>query len=234
VAKHELIPACILHRRDYRDTSLLLELFTPNEGRVPAIAKGARTDRSRRFSGLQSFTPLLVALGGRGEIKQLNHAEVEGRAFALTGERLYCGFYLNELLMRLLERRDPFPALYVHYLHALERLASTESADQTLREFELELLQELGYGLLLECTGDSGEAVQPEQSYQYLVEQGPIKSTAGDKGELIHGRTLLCLHNREDLDEQGVAEAKRLMRRILSFYLGGKPLKSRELFKGIH
>jgi DNA repair protein RecO (recombination protein O) len=116
----------------------------------------------------------------------------------------------------------------------LERLASTESADQALREFELELLQELGYGLLLEYTGDSGEAVQPELSYNYVVEQGPIRSTVSEKGELIHGRTLLCLHNRQDLDEQGAAEAKRLMRRVLSFYLGGKPLKSRELFKGIH
>ncbi|MCU7845843.1 MAG: DNA repair protein RecO [Candidatus Thiodiazotropha sp. (ex Monitilora ramsayi)] len=234
MAQYDFIPACIIHRRDYRDTSLLLELFTPKEGRLPAIAKGAKSARSQKSAVLQPFTPLLVSLGGRGEIKQLFNSELDGRPFALNGERLYCGFYVNELLMRLLERRDPFPALYVHYMHTLERLASPESADQCLREFEVTLLQELGYGLLLDYTGDSGDPVVPEETYHYVVEQGPIKASGSQIGQLLHGRTLLCLHNRQNLDEMGIAEAKQLMRRIMAFYLGDKPLKSRELFKGIH
>lgn len=183
---------------------------------------------------MQPFTPLLVTLGGRGEIRQLHHVEADGRPYALTRERLYCGFYLNELLMRLLERRDPFPALYVHYLHVLDRLASPESADQCLREFEVTLLQELGYGLLLDHTGDNGEPVVPEETYHYVVEQGPFRVSGNQMGQVIHGRTLLCLHNRSNLDEMAAAEAKLLMRRVLAFYLGDKPLKSRELFKGIH
>lgn len=227
------MPACVIHRRDYRDTSLLLELFTPGEGRLPAIARGAKSARSNRAALLQPFTPLLVSLRGRGEIKQLLQSEADGRGYALTGERLYCGFYLNELLMRLLERRDPYPALYVHYLDTLGRLASGEPSDHCLRDFEVLLLQELGYGLLLDHTADSGEPVQPDRDYHYEIEQGPMSQASGPREQSVHGRTLLCLHNREPLDARSAGEAKRLLRRVLAFYLGDKPLKSRELFRGV-
>ncbi|MEJ2590365.1 MAG: DNA repair protein RecO [Candidatus Thiodiazotropha sp.] len=233
MSRHDLFPACIIHRRDYRNTSLLLELFTPQEGRLPAIARGVKSARSNRSAVLQPFTPLLVGLGGRGEIRQLTHAEPEGRSYPLSGERLYCGFYLNELLMRLLERRDPFPPLYVHYVDTLRRLASDDPADRCLRDFELVLLQELGYGLLLDQTADTGEPVEPDGIYDYFIEQGPVRAASARSDHQVHGRTLLCLHNRGFLDEQGTAEAKRLMRRVLAFYLGDKPLKSRELFHGL-
>jgi DNA repair protein RecO (recombination protein O) len=233
VNAESLIPACVIHRRDYRDTSLLLELFTPSDGRVPAIARGAKTGRGNRAALLQPFSPLLVSLRGRGEIQQLRQAEPEGRIYGLSGERLYCGFYVNELLMRLLERGDPYPRLYVHYLDTLSRLAGSEPADRCLRDFELNLLQELGYGLLLEHTADSGEPVRPDQRYHYAIEQGPLHLAKAPSAELIHGRTLLCLHNRETLDAESANEAKRLLRRVLAFYLGDKPLKSRELFQGL-
>lgn len=228
-----LIPACVIHRRNYRDTSLLLELFTLKEGRVPAIARGAKTGRGNRAALLQPFSPLMVSLRGRGEIQQLLQAEPEGRVYGLSGERLYCGFYLNELLMRLVERKDPYPRLYVHYLDTLSRLAGGEPADHCLRDFELNLLQELGYGLLLDHTADSGEPVLPEQRYHYEIEQGPMSRAMAPSEQLIHGRTLLCLHNRETLDTESASEAKRLLRRVLAFYLGDKPLKSRELFQGL-
>lgn len=232
MSQRDLFPACIIHRRDYRNTSLLLELFTPQEGRLPAIARGVKSARSNRSAVLQPFTPLLVSLSGRGEIRQLVQAEPEGRSFPLVGERLYCGFYLNELLMRLLERRDPYPPLYVHYVDTLRRLAAGESVDQCLRDFELVLLQELGYGLLLEHTADTGESVTPDEIYDYRIEQGPVRAMGGRSDHQVHGRTLLCLHNREPLDERCAAEAKRLLRRVLAYYLGDKPLKSRELFHG--
>jgi DNA repair protein RecO (recombination protein O) len=228
-----LVPAVVIHRRDYHDTSLLLELFTPGEGRLPAIAKGAKSGRTGRAALLQPFTPLQVCLRGRGEIKQLVQVEPEGRGYALSGERLYCGFYLNELLMRLLERGDPYPDLYLYYLDTLQRLAGSESSDQCLRNFEILLLQELGYGLLLDQTADSGEPIEPEKRYHYEIEQGPMNRTMGPVEQSIHGRTLLCLHNRELLDPQTASEAKRLLRRVLAFYLGDKPLKSRELFQGV-
>jgi DNA repair protein RecO (recombination protein O) len=228
-----LVPACVIHRRDYRNTSLLLELFTPGEGRLPAIAKGVKSGRANRTALLQPFTPLLVALRGRGEIRQIAQAEADGRCYALSGERLYCGFYLNELLMRMLERRDPYPRLFVYYQDTLDRLAGNQSADQCLRDFEVNLLQELGYGLLLDQTADSGEKLIPDQLYHYQIEQGPVSRAIGPSEQLIHGRTLLCLHNRELLDPASAGEAKRLLRRILGFYLGNKPLKSRELFLGL-
>jgi DNA repair protein RecO (recombination protein O) len=228
-----LIPACILHRRDYRNSSLLLELFTAEQGRMPAIAKGAKSARASRAAMLQPFTPLLVSLRGRGEIRQLVSEEVNGRAFALTGERLYCGFYLNELLMRLLERGDPYPRLFVRYLDTLRGLADGVAADQCLRFFELDLLEELGYGLLLERTADSGEPIQADRDYHYVVEQGPVSLTSGAQELRISGRTLCSLHNREMPDSQTANEAKRLLRRVLAFYLGDKPLKSRELFQGL-
>jgi DNA repair protein RecO (recombination protein O) len=229
-----LVPACVIHRRDYQNTSLLLELFTPDEGRLPALAKGAKSGRASRAALLQPFTPLLVSLRGRGEIKQLLKVEPEGRHFRLQGERLYCGFYLNELLMRLLERRDPYPRLFHYYVYTLERLAGETSADQALRYFEVEMLQELGYGLLLDHTADTGEPIAPERRYHYEIEQGPLSLHKGRDEQSIDGRTLLSLHNRESLDQQAANEAKRLLRRILAFYLGDKPLKSRELFRGVN
>ena len=229
-----LVPACVIHRRDYQNTSLLLELFTPDEGRLPAIAKGAKSGRASRAALLQPFTPLLVSVRGRGEIKQLLKVEPDGRRHTLQGERLYCGFYLNELLMRLLERRDPYPRLYHYYAETLGRLAGAVSTDQALRDFEVQLLQELGYGLLLDQTADTEEAVKPEQRYHYEIEQGPLALSQGTHEQSIDGRTLLCLHNREPLDRQAANEAKRLLRRVLAFYLGDKPLKSRELFRGIN
>ena len=233
MSRIELTPAFLIHRRDYRNTSLLLELFTPIEGRLPVIARGAKSGRSSRAMLLQPFSPLRVSLSGRGEVKSLTDVETDGRPFLLSGERIYCGFYLNELLMRLIERNDPYPSLYVHYSENLARLASDEPADQCLREFELQLLMELGYGLLLDHTADTQEPVVSGQLYDYHMEHGPVLSGAGESELKVHGRTLISLHNREPLDEAGAKEAKRLMRRVMAHYLGDRPLKSRELFQSL-
>jgi DNA repair protein RecO (recombination protein O) len=230
VSRIELNPAFVLHRRDYRNTSLLLELFTPTEGRIAGIAKGAKSGRSYRAIILQPFSPLRVSLSGRGEVKSLTGVEAEGNPFQLSGERLYCGFYINELLMRLMERGDPYPSLFFHYGETLAYLASEEPVDQILRTFELQLLMELGYGLLLDRSADTGEPVKSELLYDYVVEHGPILAESGRPGIKIHGRTLICLHNREPLDVRSMKEAKQLMRHILAHYLGGRPLKSRDLF----
>ncbi|MBT3027512.1 MAG: DNA repair protein RecO [Candidatus Thiodiazotropha sp. (ex Ctena orbiculata)] len=229
----ELIPAFVIHRRDYRNSSLLLELFLANQGRLPAIARGAKSGRSSRALLLQPFSPLALSLGGRGEVKSLTGVEPDGRPYHLQGETIYCGIYLNELLMRLLQRGDPYPALYVHYQHTLIRLASGESAGQCLREFEISLMRELGYGLLLDRTADTNERIEADRVYEYRLEQGPVRVPGGGSGERIHGRTLLSLHRCERLDERSELEAKRLMRRVIGYYLGDRPLKSRELFQSL-
>jgi DNA repair protein RecO (recombination protein O) len=232
MSRINLIPAYVLHRRDYQNSSLLLELFTPSEGRLPAIAKGAKSARSSRAILLQPFLPLRVSLSGRGEIKSLTEVEADGQPFKLLGERLYCGFYLNELIVRLIERGDPSPTLYLQYCHYMARLASTDSIDQILRQFELQLLTELGYGLLLDHTADSGEPVKEALIYDYFIEEGPVLAPSGGTGVKIHGKTLIDLHQGEPLTKQSAKEAKQLMRYVLSHYLGDKPLKSRELFTG--
>ncbi|MCG7898561.1 MAG: DNA repair protein RecO [Candidatus Thiodiazotropha lotti] len=232
MSRINFIPAYVLHRRDYQNSSLLVELFTPNEGRLPAIAKGAKSGRSNKAILLQPFLPLRVSLSGRGEIKSLVEVEQDGQPFKLSGDRIYCGFYLNELIVRLIERGDPFPSLFVHYCQNLAQLASAEPVGQILRQFELQLLTELGYGLLLDHTADSGELIREELLYDYHIEEGPVLSSPGSSGMKIHGSTLIGLHNGDSLAKQSAKEAKQLMRFVLSHYLGDKPLKSRELFTG--
>ncbi|MET0065463.1 MAG: DNA repair protein RecO [Candidatus Thiodiazotropha sp.] len=229
----DLTPAFILHRRDYRDSSLLLELFSEQEGRLAAIAKGVKSGRARRALILHPFTPLRVSLRGRGEVLSLNQAEVDGRTIALSGERLYCGLYLNELVQRLLHRGDPAPGLYQAYAEALLQLTRDGSVDRSLREFELQLLTELGYGLLLDRTADTDEPVDPQGVYEYHVEQGPVMVRSIHSGPTLRGSTLLNLQNRTALDAEENREAKRLMRRVLAHYLGSRPLKSRELFQAL-
>lgn len=228
---NQLIPAFVIHRRDYRNSSLLLELFLADQGRLPAIARSAKTARSSRALLLQSFSPLLVTLSGRGEVKSLTQVEPDGRPYRLQGETLYCGIYLNELLMRLLQRGDPYPSLYVYYQHTLTRLASGESASQCLRDFEVSLMRELGYGLLLDRTADTNEPIQADQIYEYHLEHGPVVAVGNGSAIAIHGRTLISLYRGEILDSQGESEAKQLMRRVIGYYMGDKPLKSRELFQ---
>jgi DNA repair protein RecO (recombination protein O) len=230
VLMNELIPALVIHRRDYRDSSLLLELFLANQGKLPAIARGAKSGRSTRALLLQPFSPLRVSLSGRGDIKRLTQVEAEGRPYRLEGETIYCGIYLNELLMRLLQRSDPYPSLYIHYQKTLAKLAHGESPNQCLRDFEVSLIRELGYGLLLHHTADTNEPIQAQQLYDYQIEHGPVVVGSDGLGRAIHGQTLISLHHGQKLDEQGRREAKKLMRQVINYYLGGKPLKSRELF----
>jgi DNA repair protein RecO (recombination protein O) len=229
-----LQPCFVIHRRDYRNSSLLLELFTLHDGRLPAIARGAKSGRGQRAALLQPFRPLQVGVSGRGEIKTLGQAEPEGRPFALEGKVLYCGFYLNELIMRLLPRHDPHPDLFAYYLEALSCLMREGLPDACLRRFEVRLLKEIGYQLLLDRESLSGDEIEPERRYAYLVEQGPVAASEqqGLEDQLVHGRTLLALQDGTDMDRTTMTEAKRLMRGILNFYLGDKPLKSRELFRG--
>jgi len=228
-----LQPCFVLHRREYRNTSLLLELFTPEQGRLPAIARGARSGRSMLGALLQPFRPLLVSLKGRGEVKTLSKAEPEGHALQLQGSYLYCGFYLNELLTRLLHREDPHPQLFLHYSDTLNALAAGEPMEAILRHFELELLDTLGYGLRLDQEADGNLPIEPDRLYEFQIEHGAVVF-APDRLRspmVVQGATLLSMHRRDFSEPQTLQEARGLMRRVLAFYLGDKPLKSRELFR---
>ncbi|PHM55097.1 DNA repair protein RecO [Xenorhabdus sp. KK7.4] len=222
--------AFVLHGRPYSETSLLLDFFTEHEGRVRVLAKGARSRRSNLKGCLQPFTPLLVRWSGRGEIKTLRDAEPVSLALPLTGSVLYSGLYVNELLSRVLEQGTAYPALFFDYLQCLQVLAASEyTPEYALRRFELSVLNNMGYGVdYLHCAG-SGEPVTDTMTYRYREEKGFIASLVVDHYSFT-GNELKALAAREFSDPATLKAAKRFTRIALQPYLGGKPLKSRELF----
>ena len=230
VQPSHLEPAYVLHSRAYSNTSLLVDCFTLNFGWFTAVVKGART-RSRAYGGtiIQPFTPLQVKWRGRGEVKTLTDYEAADQAILLKGKRLYCALYLNELIIRLLGKYEPFPSLFAYYTETLAKLSSDEEIEVILRRFELELLDSLGYGLIPGDRGESESQIHPNQRYSYLHNTG-LQLANTDSNLSVSGETLIALSSGSQLNHLQKREARELMRYVLSCYLGSKPLKSRELF----
>ncbi len=240
--RHSLQASYILHSRPYRNTSKLLEIFSREQGRRVLVARGARKEKSRLQGHLQPFVPLLLSWQGSGEVQTMIAAEPDAQVVPLSSEKLLTAFYLNELLLRLLAKNDPHPDLYDAYAQTLKNLSESAVQEEVhLRIFECFLLQELGYGLVLDHDVDSGEALQSEQCYCYQPEYGPVQSSGRDceQGLPVHGATLLALqsgilasHKHEDEQHRQILrEAKQLMRMSLARHLGNRPLKSRELYR---
>ena len=240
----QLQPAYILHQRPYRDTSALIELFTPEYGRVGVVAKGVKGSRSRWRGLLQGFQPLLVSWYIRGELGTLTTAEPQGQALTISPAFIASGFYLNEILMRLLTRHDPQEALFEGYdmtLRSISRIPATSTDAQQLlevqlRSFELHLLRELGYGLILDMVVNTGKSIHADETYLYHVDRGPVLFGAGSvardqEGIRVKGKTLLALQENDFADEEVRREAKRLLRGVLGKHLGPKPLHSRQLMQ---
>lgn len=226
----ELAAAFVLHSRDYRDTSLLIDFFTSDHGRIGVIAKGAR--RMQRGTSqraiLQPLQPLWIECGGRGELKSLHTVEVRAPLLGLRGHALFSAFYLNELLCRLLHRDDPHPQLFDDYATTLEHLGGALPLDITLRHFELRLLDELGYGLSLTHEGESGDALQHDWRYVFDAQRGLVLSKS-QYGQVFRGGDLLDFSSGEFSDDARRA-VKNLCRIALQVHLGDKPLQSRALF----
>lgn len=227
-----LIPAFVLHSRPYRDTSLLLEVFACEQGRVGLVARGARSARSRQRGLLQPFQPLLLSWTARGELGTLTAAEASGAPLPLRGYGLYGAFYANELLVRLLHRNDPHPELYPVYGTALAGLAQQPDSEPVLRRFEQRLLEALGYGLQLGQDVDGAE-LDPQILYDYLLDHGPVPLArdAVARGVKLSGRSLLAMQAECFDDEQVRRDARRLTRAALDLHLGGAPLKTRAVLR---
>lgn len=223
-------PAFVLHSHPWRETSLVVEVLSRDHGRVALVAKGARRPTSALRAALMGFQPLLLAWSGGGEVKTLVRAEWQGGQPLLTGRALLCGYYLNELLMRLSAREDPHPEIFSAYTLALSELAGQSSLAPTLRRFELALLRELGYGVGLDSDADTGAMVAGEQRYAYIVEKGPVPA-AQAHGEtlMVHGQTLLDMAHDVFDSAQTQAQSKALLRMLINHYLGGKQLQSRRV-----
>ena len=219
-------PAYVLHSRPYRETSLLLECLTRDHGRLGVVARGVRGERARmRRAQLEPFQPLMMDLLMRGELATLTAVESVGTPLRMVGDAGLSGLYLNELVVRLSGRQDPVPELFDAYATTLGRLHGQESLAWTLRRFERDLLQAIGYGLQLECDSMSGEPLAPELCYRYLPEQGAVRCAAGHEHALL-GRDLLALGQNVMPDDRGLKSLRDMMRHIIRFHLGGGELKA--------
>ncbi len=228
-------PAFVLHSYAYRETSLIVEAFSAEHGRVALVARGAKRPRSELRGLLHGFQPLLLSWSGAGELKSLHRAEWRGGLPLIGGAALLCGFYLNELLLKLLPREDPHPRLYATYERALHALAAGEEQAPLLRRFELDLLAELGYALPLAREAGTGEPIDPAARYHYAFDRGPQRIGGELAAEprrgapLVRGATLIALAERRFPSAEIAAEAKRLMREVLDHYLEQRGVESRRL-----
>jgi len=224
----QLQSAYVLHTRPYRETSLLVDFFTVEQGRIRAVARSSRGPKSRFRGVLQLFVPLQIVWSGKSDLVSLNGVELEHPPHFLSGQALISGFYLNELLVRLLHPYDPHPRLFHAYRHVLLQLVEGGAVQASLRMFEKTVLAEIGYGLRL--TADISNApIEPDAWYDFDPGHGLEKVLAHTQKQLLSGAHLLAIHNNELSDPAVLHTAKQLMRLAIAAQLGDKPIKSREL-----
>jgi len=227
---HDDEPGYVLHMYPFKETSLVVEVFTRRLGRLGLVARGARRPRSSLRGVLMAFQPLILSWSGKAELRTLHGAEWLAGHPQLAGLSLMCGFYLNELLLKLLAREDPHDGLYLAYDEALRALRGTGPPAWVLRRFEKMLLRELGYGMLLERDA-AGEAIRREATYTYQVERGPevAQGPVADDVVTLSGKTLLDMAADDYRDSLTLQQSRALMRFVLNHYLGGQPLHTRQL-----
>jgi DNA repair protein RecO (recombination protein O) len=230
-----LQPAYVLHQRAYRNTSALLEVLTREYGRIGVIAKGIKGKGGESRRGiLQPFINLLLSYSGKQDLHTLIAAESAGDNIRLSGQPLFSAFYLNELLMRLLHRGDAHAELFDGYNDAITRLKQGEASEPVLRRFEICLLQELGYGLMLETDAVNHAPIAADRRYFYDPLRGPLPAELTKTSlPLVSGACLHALAGADFSDPVFWPEMKTLMRNVLAHHLDGRPLRSRELFHGV-
>mgnify|MGYP001820851742 CR=1 FL=1 len=230
-------PAFLLHARPFRETSLILEIFTRQYGRVGLLARGVRNPKSRKRALVMPFQPLLLGWSGKGELPLLTELEATGSARELIAEKRYAAFYLNELLLRLLHRHDAHVSLFDFYSRILDELYRDVPVQNVLRRFEKELLSQTGYGLILHHEAESSRPVDAQRNYRYLAELGPMAVSENvqdyhfaEQGISIRGKSLLDFYHDDFDDKESLKECRRLIRYLLDRQLSGKPLHSRQVF----
>lgn len=228
-------PAFVLHSYPFKETSLVVELFTRDFGRIAVVAKGARRPRSALRGVLLAFQPLLASWAGKGEVHTLIRAEWHGVYQPLRGLALICGFYLNELLLKLMTRHDAHEGLFATYAATLGALETANEPSIVLRSFEKELLRELGYAMTLDRDVESGYPIAAEGRYTYLVERGPV-SAGPDRdahGVELLGQTLLDMQTGDYSRAITQQQAKTLMRTLINHHLGDQVLHTRQLLRDL-
>jgi DNA repair protein RecO (recombination protein O) len=228
-------PAFVLHSIPYKETSLILDVFTRQHGRMALIAKGAKRPHSVLRPVLQRFQPLLVSWSGRSELRTLIKSEWVGGTPSLVGDALLCGFYLNELLVKFLAREDAYEKLYDRYAETIHALAELEAAnlgiEQILRPFELSLLQETGYAAALDRCVETNASPETDKQYVYQPERGIRPWQADDPGHwpVLSGNTLVQIAAGDYAAADTLTESKQLMRFLLSLHLQDQVLTTRQI-----
>jgi DNA repair protein RecO (recombination protein O) len=236
--------AYVLHRYDWSESSLILDVFTREQGRLVVAAKGVKRPYSQLRSVLLPFQRVHLLLGrvpageGGGEVQTLRSAEWAGGAAMLTGAALFSGFYLNELLMKLLARHDPHAALFDAYAQTLPALSAVDdpSIEAALRAFELRLLKETGVLPDLSQVSLTQQPVQQDQRYTLLPEAGVAAALAGEMGltgDRLIGLQAALEHGSLAALQQACAPAltalKMQLRGLLQYHLGSAPLRTRQV-----
>ncbi|MSQ64323.1 MAG: DNA repair protein RecO [Betaproteobacteria bacterium] len=228
----------VLHAYPYKETSLIVEAFTRRFGRVGLLARGARRPRSTMRGVLLAFHPLRMTWSASAELGTLISVEWGGGQPSLSGIGLMCGFYINELMLRLLPRDDPHEALFDAYGEALARLAAGAALARPdvgaaqaaiLRGFERRMLAELGYAPVLDRDASNGAQIEAAKHYAYEAERGPVETRRTDGDSVISGRTLLDMAADDYGSSRTREEARRLMRALIAERLGGQALHTRSV-----
>jgi DNA repair protein RecO (recombination protein O) len=235
VARQDSQPAFVLHSYPFKETSLVVELLTREFGRVAVVARGARRPKSTLRGVLLAFQPLLVSWSGKGELHTLMRAEWQGGYHPLKGLSLICGFYLNELMLKLLARNDSHDSLFDRYAATLLELAGGGDHARILRAFEKSLLAELGYAVTLDRDVETGQPIAAEARYTYLIERGPVRAgpDAGRNGVELLGRTLLDMQSNDYTNATTLQQSKALMRTLINHHLGDQELHTRQLLRDL-
>jgi DNA repair protein RecO (recombination protein O) len=222
----------VIHTRPYSETSLYTDIFSRNYGRLTVIAKGARRQKSKFRGILLPFRQLLTGWSGKGEIPVLTLAEPVEPWAEMRGHGVLCGFYVNELVTRLLHRYDPHPELFDYYSDTMVRLLRGEAREDALRLFEKRLLREIGYAMSLEYEAHSRRDIDPAARYRYIPHLGAVAEHSEQRGGVpISGAALHALRIESFNGDNELKECKRLMRTMIAHQLGSRPLHSRKLFR---
>ncbi|MBT8090891.1 MAG: DNA repair protein RecO [Gammaproteobacteria bacterium] len=227
-------PAYILHHRPFRDSSQILDIVTRDNGKISLVARGSRGSKSRLAGLLRPFLPLKLSWVARSDLGTLTGAEAAGAPLGLRGDAMLSAFYVNELLMNFLHRHDPQPEIYELYRQVISVLGSTSNIAVSLRSFELELLSLLGYAINVDHESGTQQDLDPDQVYDYRVEQGPVAVDRAEGRLVFPGATLRSIQAQEFDDPVVLRAANRLLREVIAHHLGGKELKSRKVLMELH
>ncbi|ESS72366.1 DNA repair protein RecO [Methyloglobulus morosus KoM1] len=222
-------PAFILHQQKYRESSLIIDVLTQDFGRFSLIAKGVRKAKSKSAGILRPFVALSLSYVGKADLRTLTDAEMIGLPNELTGLALYCGFYINELICNFLHKDDPHPEVFQDYRVCLLQLAQGPNLESALRIFELNLMENIGYGIDLSYDLHHEKPIGANKKYLFDKDEGLLENSEGQ----FSGFALLAMAQRQFDDPVVLSEAKLLMRTVIDSHLHGKLLKSRSVINNI-